>query len=63
MWSCIKATKRVKARLSGFFYVQMISRIGQPTDRGDLFQIAAPAIKAMPLNRRSICNHVASRAT
>jgi len=43
----------------GIFFVGLVSL----NDRGDLFQIAAPAIKAMPLNRRSICNHVASRAT
>jgi hypothetical protein len=34
------------------------------TDRGDLFQIAAPAIKALPLNRRFICvSSIADPAT
>jgi hypothetical protein len=34
------------------------------TDRGDLFQIVAPAIKAMPLNRRFICvSSIADPAT
>ena len=52
----LRTTKRGKARLTGFLHGRsQFSWFGQPTDRGDLFQIAAPAIKAMPLNRRFIC--------
>ena len=52
----LRTTKRGKARLTGFLHGRSrFSWFGQPNDRGDLFQIAAPAIKALPLNRRFVC--------
>jgi hypothetical protein len=44
-----QATKRVAALLMRAFFMVWSTK----TDRGDLFQIAAPAIKAMPLKRSS----------